>query len=364
MVGALMRDRKWLLTACLIICATYLAVGLWPFEFFPDNRARISPDGLGLSFRPLSIAHAAEPIDLSHGAGFTIELCLEGKSERKVSSILSLYDGRLPEGLLVGQWNTSLLMRTRVDGAPGGPGYRETGIEAGLRPGVRRRIAITSGPAGTVYYLDGKPVRRYPTVKPRPEALRGRLVLGDSAAGHSGWDGTISGLAIYDRALDAAEIARHDLLWQKRAFGEADAGAGLAALYVFQDAAPGSVPDRASGRRPLTIPATYGVLHKIVLHRLHGDSFNYKDIGMNLIGFMPLGFFLCLYLAQVRPRSPWTNALLTVLAAGMVSLSIELIQVYLPTRHSQLLDVLSNSAGSALGIIASKILQARRVVSG
>ena len=45
------------------------------------------------------------------------------------------------------------------------------------------------------------------------------------------------------------------------------------------------------------------------------------------------------------------GSLISIIIAGCISLSIELIQVYLPTRNSQLTDVITNTIGAIIGVI-------------
>ncbi len=70
-----------------------------------------------------------------------------------------------------------------------------------------------------------------------------RLALGDEFVGQRGWLGTYHGVALYNRALDASEIADHHAAGSPR---HAD---GLLARYAF-DEGQGDVVRDVSGRRP------------------------------------------------------------------------------------------------------------------
>jgi hypothetical protein len=346
-------DSNCLLAVLLALCAGYLLFGLWPFDFFPRNRAVMLADGSGLSFQPLSVACSSRPLDLSGMSGITIELSLQTEPGASVDSILSLYDGRLPENLLIAQWKSSLLLRTRVPAAAGRRGYREVGINAALNRGASRQVAVSSGAAGTDFYLDGIMIDRNPRLVLRPETLRGSLILGDSPAGRQGWKGNLSGLAIYGRSLSPAEIARDADLWRRRNLGDLERGAGLAALYFFNEAGAGVVADHSPGRNPLELPAAYRVLHKTVLIPLNQDAPRASDITVNILGFVPFGFFLFLYLDRIRPDGRIGNFLLTAAGAAYLSAVIELVQIYLPTRSSQIADIVCNAGGAILGMLAA-----------
>jgi glycopeptide antibiotics resistance protein len=86
-----------------------------------------------------------------------------------------------------------------------------------------------------------------------------------------------------------------------------------------------------------------------------------SDILINIIGFIPLGFFFSLYLE--RKGVPSNKILwIVILIGGAVSLSIEIVQIYLPGRSSQLMDVIDNILGSHLGVILFKLAQKIRTL--
>ena len=62
---------------------------------------------------------------------------------------------------------------------------------------------MTSGPDGTVLYLDGKPLRpdRYQDLV--PETYSGQLLMDTRLQGEQGWRGIVVGLALYERAFSA-----------------------------------------------------------------------------------------------------------------------------------------------------------------
>jgi glycopeptide antibiotics resistance protein len=75
----------------------------------------------------------------------------------------------------------------------------------------------------------------------------------------------------------------------------------------------------------------------------------WKDVLMNIVGFMPLGFFLCAYLSLgLRFGRP---GLITILFGFTVSLTVEILQAYLPTRDSGMTDIITNTMGTTLGVL-------------
>jgi VanZ family protein len=79
------------------------------------------------------------------------------------------------------------------------------------------------------------------------------------------------------------------------------------------------------------------------------------DVVANLVGYMPLGFFLVL--SALRTGRSRFALRLAVLAALVLSLLMESLQVYLPNRVPSNLDLMLNMAGGALGAFSAWILE-------
>ena len=79
------------------------------------------------------------------------------------------------------------------------------------------------------------------------------------------------------------------------------------------------------------------------------------DIGANLLGYVPLGFLLAL--CGLRSRRKLWAVTLAVLAATALSLVMETLQTYLPSRIPSNLDLALNAAGAWLGACCAWLLQ-------
>lgn len=79
------------------------------------------------------------------------------------------------------------------------------------------------------------------------------------------------------------------------------------------------------------------------------------DVVANLVGYMPLGFFLVL--SALRTGRSRYALRLGVLAASVLSLLMESLQVYLPNRVPSNLDLMLNVAGGALGALSAWSLE-------
>lgn len=85
------------------------------------------------------------------------------------------------------------------------------------------------------------------------------------------------------------------------------------------------------------------------------------DVGANLLGYAPLGFLLALPLRR-RLRGRWAVVLAT-LAAGLLSLSLETLQSYLPSRVPSNVDLALNTLGGWLGACCAWALERSGVIA-
>jgi VanZ family protein len=86
------------------------------------------------------------------------------------------------------------------------------------------------------------------------------------------------------------------------------------------------------------------------------------DLAANLLGYLPFGF-LCI--AALRPKLQGAAAFAATLAgAGALSVALEALQSYLPTRVATNLDVLCNVGGAALGAALALAAAPRLLIEG
>ncbi|NWG12242.1 MAG: VanZ family protein [Acidobacteria bacterium] len=357
-------SRTLSLIVCIALGAGYLIVGLWPFELQVKNNLGWQPGEDGTYFGWLSNVYTDGQIHLGRNAypsaqvpEVSIELYLqsEHKNTGDIGTILSFYEDQLPPNLVIAQWRSELLLRTPVQTASGRRAHHEISVSADLRENARRFIVVTSGAEGTSFYVDGMLAKSYPRHTLRQDTLRGRLIVGDAPEGSSHWAGKLIGLAIFSRSLGAPEVARHYRLWARKRLEKFPAEPGLAALYDFGERAGRTIPDKSSGGNPLLTPEYYRTFRKTVLIPPWRDPHPYfsdiGDVGINVLGFVPFGFFYFLYRSLTRPGRRFRNFVLTALVSGIISVAIELIQVFMPIRSSSLTDLLCNIGGGLAGAL-------------
>ena len=181
------------------------------------------------------------------------------------------------------------------------------------------------------------------------------LLLGHSYTGKQYWLANLFGFAIYNRVLTKEKVTEDFQRWTNRRKSSLWTEENLVALYPLDERA-GQRAHNLLGH--LLIPPRLKMLQKTIFVPPWQDfrpdrSFMscIRDIVTNILGFMPLGFFFSAYLGLRKTRSVYRLLSFSILPAGRISLTIELAQVYLPTRASQLTDVITNMAGAALGTI-------------
>jgi hypothetical protein len=339
--------RKHAEMVCIALCIGYLIVGLWPFNFRAHNRAQLARDGKGLHFDPLAIATGG---DISFGSAFSIEMLVSADAEAigNIRSFFSIYDGILPDNIYAAQWKDEFLVRFAYADSKGRRRYREIGIGNALPIGKQRFIAIVSGTGGTSLYLEGQLVKTYPRVVLRPWSLHGKLILGDSPNKSEAFTGTIFGLALFNRALDPLDVGRHHLLWKMSRAEDLSTEPELAGLYLFDRLQGRAVKDLSRFARTLLIPQYYRIIHPRVLS--WEGWMNVQDIVINILGFVPFGYFFFIYRYR-NGGGQISHIAAAILASAIVSAAIELTQVFLPTRSSSMKDLICNILGGAVGII-------------
>ncbi|MFM8864765.1 MAG: VanZ family protein [Limnohabitans sp.] len=80
------------------------------------------------------------------------------------------------------------------------------------------------------------------------------------------------------------------------------------------------------------------------------------DVVSNVLGYAPLGFLGCLAVLRQRPR--WPALLLVTLAALLLSLLMESLQMFLPMRVPSNVDLALNTLGAWGGALLARVLAA------
>jgi VanZ family protein len=346
--------RRILGVLCVGMALGFLLLGWWPFSPSPPNRVRWVVPGPGLAFEAPGVAYSPGAL-ASHQAAlpesFSVELYLSPRGGPRAASqyILSLHDGAVPSAFAVCQWKAELLLR--IPELTNVRGFREVAV--GGLDGSARLFTIVCRSSGTEVFVDGRLSRRFPQFRVPAAVWRGRLVLGDAASGKQAWTGELRGLALIEQAMDSDLIAHRFEAWRSGNKVELQRGGGVAALFLFDEQTATRVASVTPLGTHLEIPARYEVVQKqafsFPLNRWEFWRSGRRDAVVNLLGFVPFGGLLFLWVESWAICGARRAGLIATLGGLALSAAIETGQIWLPTRVSSATDLILNTLGSLLG---------------
>jgi hypothetical protein len=344
---------------CAFILCVILIAGLFPFRP-PRNDVRWLQGENGIRFGNRGIVVSTAPFLSDSGEGpCSLEIYLRPASVSQSGTIVALDDNPDPKYVFaLRQFDGRLaLQRPEYDAHRGLVRQWWWSSANVFEEGKRVVLTITSNQGKTALYVDGRAAGASSEFGLTSGDLAGRVVLGSSATQDT-WRGDIFGLAIYRGALTPGRIEEHAARWLR---GQPPTSGGEEPpldLYRFDEGNGPLIHDQGASGNPLLIRARYFVLHPGFLtpvwaaYRSRWDGWMTKsywsDVSINIAGFVPFGFFFAFWLSLIpsvsRPR-------FTALLLGMtISLTIESLQYFLPTRDSSMTDLLTNTIGTAVGV--------------
>jgi hypothetical protein len=346
----------------VVAVAAVLVATLWPMNFFPWNGVSWLQAEKGIRFHNEGLIVSNEPLKLqtaNDSESYTLELLLRPSSIEHSSTILSFYNPQASNQLLIRQLKSGLAV------ARDSQSERDRIIECDIgqvfQKGKLAWIAISSGPHGITFYVDGKRSYSFPGSNISRGDLSGYIVLGTSPLSYQPWNGEIYGLALYASALTDESALQHYQAWIHTDEYQPNLEDALS-RFTFLEGTGTTIHNQVTSEPNLEIPPTFSVLHKAFLRppelefRFH---WHYAlDVISNIAGFVPLGLIICAYLDWTKP--PWKAILLTIVFCGMLSLTIEVLQYYIPRRGSGITDIITNTLGGALGAALLQISSFRR----
>ena len=350
---------KVLSAFCAFLLGGILVAGLWPFHQ-PKNGVTWLQNANGVRLGKHSTLVTPGILNSSSkDEAWSLEIWLQPTKTDTSSTLLAFYTPENPQQFSLRQDETDLVLQL---GHPEAQHLTKTYyVENAFHQGRQKFITIASGRQGTVVYLDGILAKTYPQFLLAGRTLSARLVVGTSPIKNDSWIGRFRGLAIYGQELSAAQASRHYQEWTTLGSPDVADSAHVDALYLFDEHTGNVVHNLSRSGIELYIPEKYMILDEKFLEppwrefNLHWGY--WKSALINVGGFIPFGFFFCALLSLVRQIS--RPALVTVLLGATVSLTIEVLQSYLPTRDSGMTDLITNTLGTGLGVVLhdSKLIQ-------
>ena len=355
------RQKKLLGILCSVAIIAVLIATLWPFDFFLSNRVRWLPEANGIQFLGHGLVVSKAPlqaggIDAEKSCSLEILLRPAGIKSFSHSTILNFHAPNSPRQLLVQQWRDDLLASRHFVDPQNRVKKAEFYVEHVLQQGRVLLLTMTSGPNGTVVYINGGQMKVFSRFSISSSDCAGQIVMGSSAIDYSPWPGEVRGLAVYSKALAPADVLRHYGEWTDGRGVVSPDLEGAVARYAFTERAGREIHSTVVSGPDLEIPTRFEAPYKPLLEsprkEIMENEYYVHDILVNIAGFVPLGFVICAYLAYTRSQRQ--AIVYAILAAGILSFVIEVLQAYIPQRGSGVTDIITNTTGAALGAVLAR----------
>jgi len=362
-----MRSRA-IIGSCVGTLTIILVAGLWPFHS-PKNDVTWLPgeNGIRISSHGCLVSSSSfRAYDSKDGSSGSLELWIKPALATKGRRTILAFEGPGDDSTafsLQQDGNTLIIQRKNTD-KNSVLHTAEFALREALVGDSRFEFAITLGPHETKVYRNGALAVTSPLIGQPTPAFTGRAVLGNSLNVGDSWPGEFYGLTIYGSQLAPEEATSHFEDWSNSRRARMTQEDRPLALYLFAEHTGSIVHNQLGSQNDLLIPARYLVLHPEFLsvpwRHFRSTPGYWKDVGINIIGFVPFGFSFFAYFSRVRRTKK--GALIVVLLGFLTSLTIEVLQAWLPTRHSGINDLITNTAGTGLGVLLYRSLLTRIIV--
>lgn len=359
-----MTTKRILGLICLAVVCGLLWLGLWPFRR-PRNDATWLGKEKGVRLSGYGTMFTADSFQMSvpeEKAECSLEIWVEPGLTVDTSTLLGFSTSKYPLQFAMQQYLSTLILKHRILGKAGR--RVAVGVAGVLHQAKPVFVTITSGHTKTAIYVDGRLAGTFPDFRLGTD-FTGRLVIGTSPVRADGWLGKVKGLAIYDRELPADAVRKHFESWTSRGSPEIESSENSKALYLFDEETGQVAHNRARSGLDLYFPQRFSLLRQPFLKPFweeYTPDWDYlQDAMTNIIGFVPLGFVFYVYCSL--GRSIKSGTVVTVIVGFAVSLTIELLQWYLPTRNSGTTDLFTNTLGTFLGAQVPRVRAVERLLA-
>jgi len=336
---------------CLSILGYILFAGLWPFTSHPQNQVSWLAGSGGLQFDDhgnIRSSGTFNGLSSQYEGPCSLEIWLQPRLTIASNTLLSFHTSR----------NVSFTIRQQLDDVVFLRGPRQPGRQVEMNSidvsHVFRRdknvlITITTNARIAKVYLDGETAIVSASFGLTSKDFVGELIVGHAPDDNDNWSGKLWGLSIYNYELSTAQVRQHYALWAKGANPQISEMQPPLALYFFNEKTDRTVRNQVRSGPDLYIPQYYEVAEHPFLEPPWKEFYPgwgyYENLGLNIVAFIPLGFFLRAYFKTCIRRA----ALTSLIAGLLVSLTIEILQAYIPLRNSGMTDLITNTLGTGIG---------------
>ena len=346
---------KLLLLASLLVLAGMLGVGLWPFHS-PRNQVTWLSGGNGLQFGRHGVILSSGRLratDYPPDGPCSLEIWFEPTRTWDSGSLLSFYAPERRREFSLLQSLTNLRLQSDILEEHYQTLTSKLDVPDVFWQGKPAFVTIASKGGETSVYLNGAPVMTIASFPISSRDFAGQLIIGNPPRAGNGWRGEVRGLAVYDDALPPAQVRENFETWSRNGRPDISGADQPVALYLFEEHAGKVIHNQVRQGADLHLPDHYVVVDQAFLRPFwveYYPAWGYWEgvVLYNVVGFMPLGFLFCAYFSlSGRIRRP---ALATILLGFTLSLTIECLQAFLPTRDSGTTDLITNTLGTCIGV--------------
>ena len=339
---------------CLLTLCAILIAGLWPFRAPPNEVTWIEAEnGVRFGAHGTLLSTSTFPIS-SKDDGGAIEIWIRPAKIWTTGAILVFYSAEKKREFSIIQDYADLLITTNAISVGAENGQEQLRVKDVFRD-REAFITLTSDERKALVYVDGRLATVASSFALSGKDLSGQLIVANAPLRDWSWSGDLKGLAIYPRTLSSTEAQRHYQGWVVDGTPLPEKSAMPVAVYLFNEHSGKVVANVVSSATNLKIPERFALVDQLrfesPLSEFRHDRSYVKDAFINVLGFVPLGFVCGLYFGTVRQSR--RAVLITVLIGAAISLAIEYFQSYLPTRFSGVTDIITNTAGTWIGVMLS-----------
>lgn len=351
------RKQTILAILCGLIILGVLICTLWPLDPYPGNQVTWLEGSNGIRFGSHGVLLSKGPLQVDASEGnpaCVLELFIRPADDDRVYTIISFYTRHTR--LDVKQWKRDLLVLLTTTRAATSPKTTKLDVNGAFERGKVVLVTISANPNGTDVFLNGRKAKSEPGFVMSKADLSGDIVIGTSAVDYQPWHGEVHGLAVYTGAVTPSEALRHYEGWTGRGTNPTTIKSA-SAYYVFSEGAGRKATSLGSSGPSLDIPSHFTIPFKPRLQSPFSEfrpTRKYLRLSVvNIVGFLPVGFLFCAYLqvSWVRQRA----SVAAIVSAALLSLIVEVLQIYIPQRGSNVADIITNTTGGALGAMVARV---------
>lgn len=296
-----------------------LGAGLLPFNPYPPKELSWLPNENGLHFGEFGTIRTSYPFQFAGSGGevsCSLEVWLQPDVGKDQNTPLAFYTPENPLRFELRQYLDHLLLLHRIRDQDGRSRTSVRGVEHVFLREKQVLITITASLHRTAVYIDGRIAHRSPHFGLTRDDLAGQLVFGTSPVMSAPWHGSLLSLAVHEEELTETQVAQNYRRWTRGHRPASLATKDTFALYLFEEHTGDVVHSSGAWGQDLNIPRHFGILQKSVLFRPRKEDFVrlgfWKDVLLNVAGFLPFGFFVCAYLSSRRiKQAPFATILVS-----------------------------------------------------